>query len=61
MRRRLPTSTHGSSRHRKMSFALSFKRAALDLVVELCDIEHGETVVAALRGHGFAETARPVA
>lgn len=47
--------------HERMSLALNPKRAALDLVVELRDAEHGETVLAALRRHGFDVTARAVA
>ena len=36
--------------HERMSLALNPKRAALDLVVELRDPEHGEKVSAVLRG-----------
>lgn len=47
--------------HERMSLALNPKRAALDLVVECRDAEHGEKVLAALRKNGFDVTARAVA
>lgn len=46
--------------HERMSLALNPKRAALDLVVELKDATHGETVLAALRKRGFDAVARAV-
>ncbi|ALJ14691.1 threonine ammonia-lyase [Sphingopyxis macrogoltabida] len=47
--------------HERMSLALNPKRAALDLVVELQDCDHGERVLAALRQRGFDAVARSVA
>lgn len=47
--------------HERMSLALNPKRAALDLVVELQDAEHGGRVLAALRDNGFEASASKAA
>ncbi|SEH13010.1 threonine dehydratase [Sphingopyxis sp. YR583] len=46
--------------HERMSLALNPKRAALDLVVELQDGEHGDRVLGALRERGFDAAARAI-
>lgn len=46
--------------HERMSLALNPKRAALDLVVELQDAEHGTRVLAALGAKGFDAAARAI-